>query len=73
MVATGAVRIVIWGGGAILAGSAFGMDWVMQEVSIPLWGLLVLTFVPTRDLIQAAQDILDAVVAKVAGEKKLKE
>ena len=70
MVATSTLRIAGWAGGAVLAGSAFGMGWVAQAVEIPLWGLLVLTFIPTRDLIQATQEILDAVVAKVAGEQR---
>ena len=69
MVATSAARVVVWSAGAVVAGSAFGMGWAGQEVSVPLWGLLVLTFVPTSDLIETTRLMLDSVAEKVAGRK----
>jgi ABC-type multidrug transport system permease subunit len=63
------VRFVSWGVGLVLAGSAFGVGWATQPVEVPLWGLFVVTFVPTSDLIDAIREVLDAAVAKAAGEK----
>ena len=64
MVATSTIRVAAWTISLATAGAAFGMDWAIQPVEIPLWALLVVTFVPTRDLVDATIDIIDAVVQK---------
>ncbi|WP_049925364.1 hypothetical protein [Halopiger goleimassiliensis] len=65
MVTTSTIRVVAWTASLVTAGAAFGMDWAIQTVEIPLWALLVVTFVPTRDLVDATIEILDAVVQKM--------
>lgn len=64
MVATSTIRVTAWTISLVTAGAAFGMEWATQPVEIPLWALLVVTFVPTRALVDAALDIIDAVVQK---------
>ncbi|WP_265109189.1 hypothetical protein [Halosolutus halophilus] len=73
MVATSTLRVVLWGTSLLTAGAAFGMDWAIQTVQIPLWALLVVTFVPTRDLVDAVTDVLDATVRKVTQGEGSKE
>jgi hypothetical protein len=44
--------------GAVVSFSVVGLagvQWLMQPVSVPLIGLLVVTFVPTHELIQAVR------------------
>jgi hypothetical protein len=41
-----------------------GVQWLMQPVSVPLIGVLVLTFVPTRELIEAVRQPLKHVQRK---------
>ncbi|WP_265112295.1 hypothetical protein [Halosolutus halophilus] len=65
MVATSTLRVILWGTSLLTAGAAFGMDWAIQSVEVPLWAFLVVTFVPTRDLVDAVTDVLDAAVRKV--------
>lgn len=64
-ITTGTVRIIGWAGGLVLGASAFGMSWATQSVQVPLWAAFVLTFIPTSDLIDAVQDVLDAVTNRV--------
>lgn len=64
MVATSTIRVTAWTISLATAGAAFGMDWAIQPVEIPLWALLVVTFVPTRALVDAALEIIDALVQK---------
>ena len=69
MVPTSTIRVIIWVASFVTAGAAFGMDWAIQSVEVPLWALLVLTFIPTSDLIDVVQDIIDAVSSKVTVEE----
>ena len=50
MVTATALRLGGWVIGATVGGAAFGMGWATQEIAIPLWALLVLTFLPTLEL-----------------------
>lgn len=50
MVTATALRLGGWVIGATAGGAAFGMGWATQEIAIPLWALLVLTFLPTLEL-----------------------
>ena len=67
---TAAIRVVLWTTSLLGAGAAFGMAWATQTIEVPLWSLLVLTFIPTSDLIDVAQDVLDALAAKAKHKEK---
>lgn len=43
--------LVAWSLSVVLGAAAFGLSWLTATTEVPLWGLLVLTFVPTTDLI----------------------
>lgn len=43
--------LVAWSLSVFLGATAFGLAWLTTTTQVPLWGLLVLTFVPTTDLI----------------------
>lgn len=60
-----AVRAVGWTAGLIVGASMFGLSWATQSVEVPLWGLMVLTFVPTRDFIEAFRGLLNGVQQRV--------
>jgi hypothetical protein len=66
MVAASTVRVVGWTAGFTLSAGAFGLGWANQDIAVPLWALLVLTFVPTADLISAVRVALDNFTSKLA-------
>lgn len=49
-----------WGISTTTAGAVFGMAWAGQDVTLPLYALLALTFVPTKGFIEAGQTALDS-------------
>lgn len=53
------LRATGWTLAAVVSLSVTGAAWLGQDVDVPLFGLLVLTFVPTADLIAVARDQLD--------------
>jgi hypothetical protein len=53
------VRILGWVGGVMAAAGVWGLEWLSQPVTVPLAGLLILTFVPTADMIHIARTQLD--------------
>lgn len=38
---------------AASGGLLFGVGWLVRPVEVPLWAILVLTFVPTREVTDA--------------------
>lgn len=49
----GSRRIVAWSG---LLGFSFlmtGVTWATQSVEVPIWAILVLTFVPLESIVEA--------------------
>jgi hypothetical protein len=61
--------IVLWVGSVFVAVGGVGFAWASQSVEVPLVWVLVLTFIPTRDLTQFFQRVLDASVSKIEGSK----
>ena len=53
------LRAAGWTVGTVIALTMTGAAWLGQPVTIPLAGLLVLTFIPTADLIAVARQQLD--------------
>lgn len=51
-------RIGLWATSALMGGATYGLGWAQQDVSVPIWALLVLTFVPTSDLIAVVRSRL---------------
>jgi len=45
--------LILWSVSLLVGGTLSGFAWLATDVTIPLWGLLVLTFVPTREMTQA--------------------
>lgn len=52
-------RLLLWSGSVIVTGSAVGMGWMMSTVQIPISWLLLLTFVPTTELIDVIRSNLN--------------
>jgi Flp pilus assembly protein TadB len=48
-----------WTVAAMVTLTMTGVEWLGQPVEIPLAGLLILTFIPTSDLIQVARQQLE--------------
>ena len=70
MVTTSTIRVVTWAGGVVVAGGAFGMAWATQPIEVPVWAVLVLTFVPTSDLIDVVQELLEGTAEKFGAENR---
>ena len=70
MVATATIRLLGWGGAFVFSAGAFGLAWATQTLEVPLWAVLVLTFVPTSDLIEVIQSVVDAAAEKAGAEKR---
>lgn len=47
---------VVWGSLAVGGSYLFGLGWLSAPVEVPLWGLLLLTFVPTRELTETIRE-----------------
>ena len=59
MVTAALLRAGGWTIAALLSLSVTGAAWLGQDVRVPLFGLLILTFIPTVDLIEVARTQLD--------------
>jgi hypothetical protein len=47
------LRPITWLATGIVASAAFGLAWFTQTVEVPIWGLLMLTFVPLESTVGA--------------------
>lgn len=44
------LRAILWSASVAVSGAAFGLSWLTQTVELPVWALLALTFIPTREI-----------------------
>lgn len=59
MIGHGTSRVLLWASSAVGAVALNGFEWAGQTIEIPFMWLLVLTFVPTSDLIDVWRAQLD--------------
>lgn len=57
--------ILAWGAATVAAGGLWGAAWLTQTVTVPLWGLFILTWIPTRELTQVAQSGLERIETRL--------
>lgn len=67
MVTAALLRATGWTLAAVVSLSLTGAAWLGQDVEVPLFGLLVLTFIPTVDLIEVARTQLDRLKRPTGG------
>lgn len=68
-----ASRITVWGLSLIGAAAVGGLAWLSQTVEVPLVAILILTFVPTMDLIRVARSWLEKLEPQRTSEAGNKE
>lgn len=59
------LRAASWILGTATGASMFGLQWATQTLDTPVWALLVLTFVPTSELIATLLTFLQAAQYRV--------
>lgn len=57
-----------WAGLLAAGGAAFGLGWLGTEVSVPLWGVLVLMFVPAETLVSLITTLVESAERRAAPE-----
>lgn len=70
---SGLSAVAAWSMSAVLASAGIGFAWAGQTVEIPIVWLLILTFVPTRELTESVRMVLDEAVKRVGSSQSKNE